>query len=119
MRFLDEGIVPAARAVSGTSVLVPTVEDLFFGDLPTDVADRLRKFSQTARKVLPLDRAEAGLWHDFVICAYRARVVIDEPRLIAWLVDKTWRREDALELSLRFFDQCLLLSRYAAEVSAA
>ena len=119
MRFLDEGIVPAARAVSGASVVVPTVEDLFFGDLPTDVADRLRKFSQTARKVLPLDRAEAGLWHDFVIGAYRARTVIDEPRLVAWLVHEAWRREDALELSLRFFDQCLLLSRYAEEVSAA
>ena len=119
MRFLDEGIVPAAQAVSGALVLVPTVEDLFFGDLPADVANRLRKFSQTARKVLPLDRAEAGLWHDFVIGAYRARAVIDERRLVAWLVDETWRREDALELSLLFLDQCLLLSRYAEEVSAA
>ncbi len=119
MRFLDEGIVPAARAVSGVLVLVPTVEDLFFGDLPASVADQLRKFSQTARKVLPLDRAEAGLWHDFVIGAYRARAVVDEPRLVAWLIHQTWRREDALELSLRFFDQCLLLSRYAEEVSAA
>ncbi len=119
MRFLDEGIVPAARAVSGASVLVPTVEDLFFGDLPAGVADQLRKLSQTARKVLPLDRAEAGLWHDFVIGAYRATAVIDEPRLVAWLIHQTWRREDALELSLRFFDQCLLLSRYAEEVSAA
>ncbi len=119
MRFLDEGIVPAARAVSGAFVLIPTVEDLFFGDLSTDLGNRLRKFSQTARKVLPLDRAEAGLWHDFVIGAYRARAVIDESRLVAWLVHETWRREDALELSLLFFDQCLLLSRYAEEVSAA
>jgi len=119
MRFLDEGIVPAAWTVSGALVRVPTVEDVFFGVMPTDVADRLRKFSQAARKVLPLDRAESGLWHDFVIGAYRARAVIDEPRLVAWLVHQTWRKEDAQELSQRFFDQCLLLSRYTEEVSAA
>ena len=38
MRFLDEGIVPAARAVLGAAVQVPAPEDLFLGDLPTDVA---------------------------------------------------------------------------------
>ena len=82
MRFLDEGIVPAARAVAGASVLVPTVEDLFFSDLPTDVGDRLRKFSQTSRKVLPLNRAEAGVWHDFVIGAYRTGRSLTR---LAWL----------------------------------
>lgn len=118
MRFLDEGIVPA-QAVAGASVEVPTVQDLFFADLPTEVANRLRMFSQSARKVLPLDRAEADLWHDFVIAAYRGRTVIDERRLVAWLVHEGWRREDALELNVTFFDQCRLLSRYAEEVSAA
>jgi hypothetical protein len=45
--------------------------------------------------------------------------VIDQPRFVNWLARESWRREDAMELSLRFFDQCLLLSRYADEVSAA
>jgi hypothetical protein len=119
MRFLDEGIVPAATTVPGASVHVPAPEDLFIGDLPTDVADRLRKFSRVARKVLPLDRAEVDLWHGFVIGAYRARAVIDQLRFVDWLARESWRREDAIELSLRFFDHCLLLSRYADEVTAA
>jgi hypothetical protein len=119
MRFLDDGIIPAARAVLGALVMVPGPEDLFLGDLPTDVAGQLRKFSQDARKVLPLDRAEADLWHGFVIGAYRAGAVLDQRRFVNWLVHENWRREDAMELSLRFFDQCLLLSRYAEEVPAA
>jgi hypothetical protein len=49
MRFLDEGVVPAARAVPGASVRVPAPEDLFLGDLPTDVAERLLNFSRAAR----------------------------------------------------------------------
>jgi hypothetical protein len=119
MRFLDEGIVPAARAVPGASVQVPSTEDLFLGHLPIDVAERLRTFSRAARKVLPLDQAETGLWHGFVISASRDKAVIDPRRFVDWLTGEAWRREDALELSLRFFDQCLLLSRYADEVSAA
>jgi hypothetical protein len=119
MRFLDEGIVPAATAVPGASVQAPAPEDLFIGDLPTDVTERLQKFSRAARKMLPLDRTEADLWHGFVISAYRAKAVIDQPRFVDWLARESWRREDAMELSLRFFDQCLLLSRYADEVSAA
>src|SRR5262249_27502900 len=119
MRFLDEGIVPAARAVPGASIQVPSLEDLFLGELPTDVADRLQKFSRAARKVLPLDRGETDLWHGFVIGASRARAVIDPRRFVDWLTSASWRKEDARELSLHFFDQCLLLSRYADEVSAA
>jgi hypothetical protein len=119
MRFLDEGIVPAARAVPGASVQVPAPEDLFLDELPSDVAERLRKFSKAARKVLPLERAEADHWHGFVIGAYRARAVVDQPRFVAWLARESWRQEDAMELSQRFFDECLLLSRFADEVSAA
>jgi hypothetical protein len=119
MRFLDEGIVPAATVVPGASVHVPAPEDLFFDELPSDVADRLRKFSWAGRKVLPLERAEVDLWHSFVVGAYQSRAVIDQFRFVDWLVRESWRREDAMELSLRFFDQCLLLSRYADEVSAA
>src|SRR5262249_12508414 len=105
--------------VPGALVQVPAPEDLFLGDLPIDVAERLRKFSRAARKVLPLDRAETDLWHGFVIGAARARAVIDPRRFVDWLTSESWSREDAMELSLRFFDQCLLLSRYADEVSAA
>jgi len=119
MRFLDEGIVPAARTVHGASVRVPSLEDLFLDHLPIDVAERLRQFSRAARKALPLDRAETDLWHNFVIGVTRAKAVIDPRRFVDWLTGESWRREDAIELSLRFFDQCLLLSRYADEVSAA
>jgi hypothetical protein len=118
MLFLDEGIVPAARA-AGASIWVPTVDALFLVDLPPDVADRLRKFSQSARKVLPLDGDEAELWQVFVIAAFRAGAVIDGRRFVEWLVHERWERSDAAELTLRFFDQCQLLARYADEVSAA
>jgi hypothetical protein len=119
MRFLDEGIVPAARAVPGASVQVPAPEDLFLGELPIDVSERLRTFSRAARKVLPLDCAEADLWHGFVVGAFRTRAVIDQRRFVDWLARESWSREDATELSQRFIDQCLLLSRYADEGSAA
>lgn len=119
VQFLDEGIVSVAKAVPGASVQVAVLEDLFFGDLPSEVAERLKRFSQASRKVLPLNRAEAELWHGFVIGAYRARAVIDQPRFVDWLALESWSRVDAMELSLRLFDQCLLLSRYADEVSPA
>jgi hypothetical protein len=119
MRFQDDRIVPAARAIPGATVQVPVPEDLFLGELPADVAQKLPKFSLAARKVLPLDRAEADLWHDFVIGAYRARAVIDQPRFVDWIARESWTKQDAMELCLRFFDQCLLLSRYTDEVSAA
>jgi len=118
MRFLDEVIVPSARVV-GATVFVPTPEALFLGDLPPEVAERLSRFSQLSRKALPLDRDEAKLWRAFVIGAYRANAVVDAPRLVDWLVHESWERQDAAELSLRFFDQCVLLALYAEEVSAA
>ena len=118
MLFLDEGIVPAAQA-AGASIWVPTLEALFLADLPPDVADCLRRFSQSARKVLPLNSDEAEIWRTFVIGAYRARAVIDGQQFIAWLVHDSWKKEDAAELNLRFFDQSQLLARYADEVSAA
>jgi hypothetical protein len=118
MRFLDEGVVPAARA-AGASVWVPTQEDLFLADLPPEVVSRLRQFSQSARKVLPLDGNEAELWRAFVIGAYRARAVVDGRRFVGWLVHESWQRGDAEEFNWRLLDQCQLLARYAEEVSAA
>ena len=76
MRFLDEGIVPAAQA-AGAVVFVPVPEELFLADLPSEVVERLRKFSQGTRKIRPLDRDEAELWRAFVIGAYRARAVVE------------------------------------------
>jgi len=87
--------------------------------LPPDVAEHLQRFSQSARKVLPLNSDEAEIWRAFVIGAYRARAVIDGQGFINWLVHESWKKEDAAELNLRFFDQCQLLARYADEVSAA
>jgi hypothetical protein len=118
MRFLDNGVIPAARSV-GAEVRLPTPEEVFLSELPADVRDRLRSFSQVARKSLPLDREEADLWRGFVIAAFRATAVIDARQFTNWLVAEGWSRESAAELNLRFFDHCQLLSRYADEVSAA
>ncbi|MGC1721133.1 MAG: hypothetical protein WA746_19280 [Isosphaeraceae bacterium] len=117
-RFLDEGVIPAARA-AGANIRVPTPEDAFFSNLPVDIRDRLQTFSDAARKCLPLNREEAELWREFVIAAFRAKAVIDAQPFIDWLAAAGWPRETAAELNLRFFDHCLLLSRYADEVSAA
>jgi len=118
MRFLDEGIVPAAQS-AGASIWIPASEDLFIADLPRDIAERLRRFSQSARKLLPLDRDESELWLSFVIGAFRAQSVIDARRFVDWLIHQGWEKNAAEELNYRFFDQCLLLMRYAEEVSAA
>jgi hypothetical protein len=117
-RFLDEGVVPAARAV-GARIRVPTPEEAFLTNLALDVRDRLRTFSDAARKSLPLNREESELWRDFVIAAFRAKAIIDAQPFIDWLCAAGWPTEIAAELNLRFFDHCLLLSRYADEVSAA
>jgi hypothetical protein len=118
MRFLDEGVVPAAQAV-GADYRMPSPHEIFLSELPSDVRDRLRTFAQAARKSLPLNRQESDLWHGWVIAAYRTQAVVDDRQLTDWLIADGWSSEAAAELNLRFFDQCLLLSRYADEVSAA
>ena len=117
-RFLDEGVVPAARAV-GANICVPTAEDAFLSDLPADIRDRLETFSDAARKSLPFNRKEGELWREFVIAVFRTKTVIDAQSLIGWLVAAGWSKESATDLNLHFFDHCLLLSRYTDEVSAA
>jgi hypothetical protein len=118
MRFLDDGIVPVARAV-GAEVCLPTSEEVFFSDLPFDVGGRLRELSRTARKSLPLNRVEADLWHGFVIAAFRTKAVIDALPFANWLVAEGWSREAADELHRQLVDQRLLLSRYVDKVFAA
>jgi hypothetical protein len=117
-RLLDEGIVPAAKA-AGTTIRVPTAEEVFFSELPYDVGRRLRTFSDAARKSLPLNREEAELWREFVIAAFRSKALIDSEPFINWLALSGWPRESAAELDSQFLDDCLLLSRYVDEVSAA
>ena len=117
-RFLDDAIVPAART-AGANIRVPSPEDAFFSDLPVDVRDRLRTFSETARKSLPLSREETELWQDFVITAFRTKTVVDTRQFIGWLVTAGWSRESAAELDVQFSDHCDLLSRYTDEVSVA
>ncbi len=116
MRFLDEGTVAAAGAV-GALVSAPTADELFLAEIPPDVARMLLVFSRSAQKSLPLAAADANLWLTLVIEAFRARAVVDSRRLVEWLVHEGWEREAARELSLRFFEQCRLLSRYAEEVA--
>jgi hypothetical protein len=118
MRFLDEGVVPAAQA-HGAVVRIPTPEDIFISELPFDIADRLRTFSEAARKSLPLDRKEADLWSAFVIGAFRVRAVIDSRQFANWLARDGWPASESAELCSRFSDQCRLLSQYAEEASAA
>jgi hypothetical protein len=117
-QFLDEVIIPAALE-AGATISVPTPEDVFFSELPIDIRVRLQRFSDAARKSLPLNREEAELWRGFVIGAFRDRTVIEERAFINWLVRAGWPRQSAAELSAQFFDYRYLLSRYADEVSAA
>jgi hypothetical protein len=117
-RFLDQRIVEAARAARA-EVWVPTASDLFLADLSAYVVEHLRRFSRDSRKLLPLNPDEADRWRSFVIGAFQAKAVVDARHFVDWLVCEGWERETATELSLRFFDQCQLLTRYADEVSAA
>ncbi|MDR3633064.1 MAG: hypothetical protein P4L84_04455 [Isosphaeraceae bacterium] len=116
--FLDQGVAPAAKA-AGADLRVPTLEDAFLANLPLDAREHLREFSDAARKLLPLSREEAELWREFVVVAFRAKAVVDAQSFVDWLAAADWPRESAAELNRRFSDQCLLLSRYADEVSAA
>ena len=116
-RFLDEGVIPAARA-AGANIRVPTPEDAFFSNLPVDIRDRLQTFSDAAASV-SRSTARKLSCGAVVIAAFRAKAVIDAQPFIDWLAAAGWPRETAAELNLRFFDHCLLLSRYADEVSAA
>ena len=113
-RFLDEGVVPAAR-VAGVSLRAPTSEEVFFSELPIDVGERLRTFSETASKSLPLNGEEAELWRDFVITAFRMDASLDTQPFINWLSAAGWPREAAAQLHSQLLDQWHLLARYVEE----
>jgi hypothetical protein len=117
-RFLDEGVTPAARA-AGANVRVPPPEEMFLSELPFEVADRLRRFSDAARKTLPLDPKEAGLWRGFVVAVFRTEARFETEPFIKWLAAAGWPLESAAALYSHLVDDCLLLSQYADEVSAA
>ncbi len=114
-RFLDEGVFPAAKA-AGASIRVPTPEDVFFSELPFEVGERLRTFSDTARKTLPLNREETELWRNFVIAAFRMDASLDTQPFINWLSAAGWPREAAAELDSQLLDQWHLLARYVEEL---
>lgn len=117
-RFLDEGVTPTARA-AGADIRVPPPEEAYFSELPFEVKDRLHRFSDAARKSLPLDSKEAELWRAFVVAVFRMEAIIDIDPFVNWLVAVGWPRESAIKLYSQLVDDCLLLSRYADEVSAA
>ncbi|HVA49771.1 MAG TPA: hypothetical protein VNH11_25615 [Pirellulales bacterium] len=117
IRLLDDGIIPAARA-AGANLRLPSSEDVFFAELPSGVGDHLKAFSDQARKSLPLNRAEAERWHEFVVAAFRSKTVIDGESFVQWLVANGWQQESAKALNLRLLDDSLLLSRFIDEVLA-
>ncbi len=114
MTFLDNGIQPAVHA-AGVD-FHPSSQ--FVAELPWDTRDRLQQFSDASRKSLPLQPPEAERWREFVVSAYRTRTPINARLFGNWLVSQGWAREAAAELTLRFFDQSLLLSRYTEEAAA-
>jgi hypothetical protein len=117
-RFLDEGVIPAARA-AGAEIRVPPPEEMFLSELPFEVGDRLRSFSEAARKSLPLESKEAELWRAFVVAVFRMEARFDIEPFVDWMAAVGWPRELAAELYSQLVDDCLLLSQYADEVSAA
>jgi hypothetical protein len=115
-RFFEEGVVPAVKA-AGATLRAPTSEEVFFSELPFEAGERLRTFSDTARKTLPLNREETELWRDFVIAAFRANAGIDTQPFINWLSAAGWPRGAAAELNSQLLDQWHFLARYVDEVS--
>lgn len=115
IRLLEEGIIPSARAAEAT-IHAPTLEEIFFEDLPFEVRDRLETFSNSSRKCLPLDYRETELWNEFVVTAFRSQTAIDDEPFANWFVAHGWLREPAETLKARFFDECRLLSTYREEV---
>ncbi len=117
-RFLDEGVVPAAKAI-GAAAHVPTSAELFLSDLSPEVRSQLAAFARAPERRLPLSRAVADLWRGFTVTAFREDADIDPERLARWLVGEGWPAETASELSWRFIDHWLLLTRYVEEGAAA
>lgn len=116
-RFLDQGIKPAAEKLR-VRITVPSTADLFLAELPFDVRDRLVTFSSRGGKALPLRRDTVGFWHEFVLAAFRSKTPIESDSLRQWLLLEGWPASTAAELTLRFYDQCMLLTRYADELAA-
>jgi hypothetical protein len=114
-RFLDEAVLPAVKA-AGASLRLPTPEEVVFSELPFEVRERLRTFSETARKMLPLNREEVELWRDFVIAAFRTDASLDTQPFINWLSAAGWPRDAAAELDSQLLDQWHLLARYVEEL---
>ncbi len=117
MRFLDDGVVPAAT-VAGVHVRIPSFGELFLAELPYEVRDRLEAVGELPAKFLPLDRHGEEAWHDFVVAAHRHKTPIDERGLDRWLTGTGWPQSAANELTLRLYDQSRLLSRYSEQVWA-
>lgn len=117
LRFLDSGIVPAANG-SGVRVKMSSPAEVFLAGLPFEVRTRLQTFDARTGRTLLLTFEQAGLWHNFVVAAFRSRTPIDGDALRQWLVTQGWPESAASELTLRLYDQTMLLSRYAQEMSA-
>jgi hypothetical protein len=118
MRFLEDGVMAAAKA-AGAEIVDPTPEEVFLSGLFVDVRSRLLDFARAARKTLPLSREEAERWRALTIAAFRFGTPIDCEPLRDWLVADGWPGDSAAELSARFADHWMLLSQYAEETSAA
>ncbi len=118
IRFLEYGIVPAAQTVNA-QLRLPTPEQVFFSELPMEVRDSLKLFSDASRKALPLPTDEIELWHSFVVAAFRSKTPFDVRDFNRWLVSEGWPADSASKLVISFFDQCMLLSKFTDAVSVA
>lgn len=102
----------------GTKVRLPSKADLFFAGLPLDIRDRLQTFTLRSGRALPLGKDAIRLWHEFVVAAFRSDTLFDSDSLKEWLTSQGWPVPVASELTTRFYDQCMLLTRYADELAA-